>query len=170
MSKPKAVIIDLDGTFCDVTHRVHHVEKVPQDWDAFFNEAYRDPPVEWCQDLVRAMQAIGYINLFVTGRAEREISAEWICRHAQMTRRSVDEVLFTRDKGDFRKDHEIKEEIYRKLIEPHYRVVFAVDDKRSIVDLWRRLGVPALHCSDWDEKSAHNPQEVLDQMKKHQKA
>jgi phosphoglycolate phosphatase-like HAD superfamily hydrolase len=169
MSKPKAVIIDLDGTLCDLAHRLHYVEKSPKDWDSFFNEAYKDTPFEWCQDLISGLMSIGYAIIFITGRAERKISLEWLCRHTQIPRQQIDERLYTREKGDFRKDHEVKAELYRNHIEPHFRVVFAVDDKKSIVDLWRSLGIPALLCSDWEEKKPANTHETLEMMKEHQK-
>jgi hypothetical protein len=34
----KAVIIDIDGTLADTTHRLHHIKSKPPNWDAFFAE------------------------------------------------------------------------------------------------------------------------------------
>jgi predicted secreted acid phosphatase len=169
MDKPKAIIIDLDGTLCNLDHRKHHVEKSPKDWDSFFNEAYKDTPYEWCQDLIHGFRSIGYAIIFLTGRAERDISIEWLCRHTAIPRDKVEKSLYTRRAGDFRKDHEVKFELYCDFIEPHYRVVLAVDDKKSIADLWRSLGIPTLLCSDWEEKKPVNTQETLDMMMQHQK-
>ena len=54
-----------------------------------------------------------------------------------------------RDAEDRRPDYVIKEEIYNRDIAPNYRVSFAVDDKHAVVGMWRKLGVPALHCADY---------------------
>jgi hypothetical protein len=30
------ILVDIDGTLADCTHRLHHIQKQPKDWDAFF--------------------------------------------------------------------------------------------------------------------------------------
>lgn len=30
-------VFDIDGTLADLTHRLHHIQKQPKDWDAFFD-------------------------------------------------------------------------------------------------------------------------------------
>jgi hypothetical protein len=52
---------------------------------------------------------------------------------------------------DRRPDTEIKREIYRKQIQPHYDVVLAIDDRKRVVKMWREEGILALRCSDWEE-------------------
>ena len=42
--RPLAVF-DLDGTLADTRHRLHHLERRPADWDAFFAAARDDPPL-----------------------------------------------------------------------------------------------------------------------------
>jgi len=32
----KTVIFDLDGTLCDITHRLHFIEGDNKDWDGFY--------------------------------------------------------------------------------------------------------------------------------------
>jgi hypothetical protein len=48
-----------------------------------------------------------------------------------------------------RPDYVIKEEIFNEQIKPFYNVSFAIDDKRVVCDMWRKLGVTALHCADY---------------------
>lgn len=53
-----------------------------------------------------------------------------------------------RKTGDYRKDCIVKEEIYRKDIEPIYDILFCVDDRKQVVDAWRELGLTCLQCAE----------------------
>ena len=44
--------------------------------------------------------------------------------------------------GDKRIDSIVKKELYRKYIEPFYRVKLVLDDRNQVVDMWRDLGLP----------------------------
>ena len=46
--------------------------------------------------------------------------------------------------------HYIKKEIYRHLIKPYYDVLFAIDDRQQVVDLWRDEGLVCLQCAKGD--------------------
>jgi hypothetical protein len=54
-----------------------------------------------------------------------------------------------RDK-DFREDHVIKREIYEQHIRPYYKVLLALDDKPSILELWRSLDIPAWQVREYE--------------------
>lgn len=56
--------------------------------------------------------------------------------------------LFMRSDGDFRDDTIVKEELYRKFVLPDYDVAFVVDDRKKVVDMWRRLGLVCLQCAE----------------------
>jgi membrane protease subunit (stomatin/prohibitin family) len=45
--------------------------------------------------------------------------------------------LFMRETGDFRKDSIIKKELFNKYIKNKYNVLFVMDDRNQIVDMWR---------------------------------
>ena len=54
--KPLAVCVDLDGTLCNIDHRLHHVRgEGKKNWKAFFDNLLDDRPNQWCKDLVTAM-------------------------------------------------------------------------------------------------------------------
>ncbi len=42
----------------------------------------------------------------------------------------------------------MKREIYAKYIAPHYDVTFVVDDRKSVVDMWRSCGLVTLQCAE----------------------
>ena len=81
MSRPLAVF-DIDGVLADVRHRLHHVERRPKDWDAFFEAAIDDPPLEQGVALARA-SAEDCDVVYVTGRPERcrADTLAWFARH-----------------------------------------------------------------------------------------
>ena len=56
--------------------------------------------------------------------------------------------LFMRKSGDNRKDSVIKEEIYNEFIKDKYNVLFVLDDRNQVVELWRRLGLTCFQVAD----------------------
>ena len=143
----KAIIVDLDGTLCDVEHRVHHVQSKPQRWKEFNDGMKFDKINRWCELLIKAMQGQSFKILFVTGRGEdyRRDTEEWLSKH-----HVVYDGLFMRPVNDFREDSDIKEELYCNHIKDKFDVVFVVDDRASVVKRWRELGLVCLQC-DWGD-------------------
>ena len=138
MSKKPAVIFDIDGTLADAEHRRHFVQQTPKDWKSFFAAQHLDkakPNVRW---LLHKMQEIDVPILIVTGRDEeyRELTLRWL------TMGNIEPDRFwMRPRGDRRQDFEVKEEIYRKYIEPEFNIMLVIDDRDSVVAMWRRLGL-----------------------------
>lgn len=148
MSAPTpAIIVDLDGTLCDVEHRVHYVRSKPKNWKAFNESMELDRPYIWCIELIAAMKARGYKIIFVTGRDDnfRDMTTKWLENH-----NVVFDELHMRRAGDFREDSDVKEEIYKNDIEKKTQVLFVVDDRRSVVERWRKLGLICLQCAPGD--------------------
>lgn len=143
----KAIIVDLDGTLCDVEHRVHHVKAKPKNWHAFNHAMELDQPYLWCIELIAAMKARSYKVFFVTGRDEnfRGMTEKWLRLHHV----EYDELHMRADQ-DFREDSEVKEEIYINKIEQKAKILFVVDDRKSVVERWRKLGLTCLQCAPGD--------------------
>ena len=147
MSKYNAILVDLDGTLCNVEHRVHHVKAKPKNWKAFNEAMDQDESYFWCIELIAAMRARGYKTYFVTGRDEnfREMTEAWLKRH-----NVAHDGLYMRAANDFREDSDVKEELYLGKIEKHAQVLFVVDDRKSVVEKWRELGLTCLQCAPGD--------------------
>lgn len=145
--KSKAIIVDLDGTLCDLEHRVHHVRAQKKNWKEFFALMVHDKLNHWCYELMEAMGARGYKIIFVTGRDEtyRSHTEEWLKKHNVKY-----EHLYMRSAIDFRPDSDVKEEIYLEKIEQDYQVLFVVDDRKSVVERWRKLELVCLQCAPGD--------------------
>jgi predicted secreted acid phosphatase len=147
-SKPSAVICDLDGTLCNTDHRQHYLQGQKKDWKGFFGALAADPINGWCRDIIKGlMDRPGYQIIFVTGRPERyQIpTVDWLSRHHL---HPFAYKLFMRGDKDKRPDHEVKEEIFRALIEPRWDVRMVIDDRRSVVEMWRQLGLVVLQCAE----------------------
>lgn len=144
--KQKAIIIDLDGTLADCEHRRCFIEGTKKDWKSFSRDEniIQDKLNLWCATIINKFKDSHKI-LLVTGRMEisRKITIEWLNKFDIKY-----DLLLTRKDNDFRKDSVIKEELYKNLIEPHFDVLFCLDDRKQVVDTWRALGLVCLQCAD----------------------
>lgn len=145
--KDECIIIDIDGTLADVEHRVHFVRQKPKKWKDFHQNLIHDQVQGWCLKLIEAFRAQGTKVVLLTGRDDDYISEskEWL----EQNQVPYDE-LFMRATKDRRSDHLVKKDFYLNEIKPRYKVLFVVEDRLSVVKMWRELGVVCLHC-DWGD-------------------
>lgn len=145
------VIIDLDGTLCNIDHRKHHVttEGKKKDWKAFFSELCNDSLHVPVFELYEMVLNSGYDVIFVSGRSAdyRKETEKWL--HD----RGINDyhMLLMRGFNDKRDDTIVKRELYEKYIAPYYYVMFAVDDRPKIVKMWRSLGIFTFTVGDLQE-------------------
>ncbi len=145
--KQKAIIVDLDGTLC----LFHNKDGTPMRKPFYIeDDCYHyadDRPNKVVLEIIHRF-AITHFIIFCSGRTNNNfaISSEWINNNTKLDMYA----LFMRPKGDFRKDSEIKEIIYRKQIEPHYDIDFVLDDRNSVVQKWRELGLTCLQVANGD--------------------
>jgi len=144
--KQKAIIVDLDGTLANIEHRRHHVTKKPPNWKAFNEDMIYDTINEWCKLLVMSF-ARSHQILFVTSRHEEYFG---LTDAFLKINGLLEYDLFMRKDKDFRKDSIIKQEIYEQHIEPYFDVLFCIDDRQQVVDMWRSLGLVCLQCDVGD--------------------
>lgn len=146
---PRAIIVDLDGTLADCTHRRHHVEGPKKDWAAFF-AGIKDDPVN--RTVLQAVQFYAgfHVILFVTGRGEehRDETEDWLRKHVPAF--ATKSRLMMRGAGDRRADVDVKREIYKNRIERNYDVRLVLDDRTSVVKMWRSLGLECWQVADGD--------------------
>lgn len=140
----KAIICDLDGTLADITHRQGFVQQKPKNWKAFHGAMSEDKLNIWCAELLKGMKKEGYHIILLTGRDEpyRQMTIDWLKCHD-----IVFDVLLMRAAQDFRPDNIVKREIYENVIKPEHEVVFVVDDRKKVVEMWREIGVVCLQCA-----------------------
>lgn len=143
-----AIICDLDGTLCEITHRLHHVTNGGHDWEAFFAGI---PDDDLCVPVAEILSAFGrwdeHAILLVSGRPEkcRQMTQDWLAKH----RINYDE-LHMRPDRDSRADHIVKSEILDSIIQDGYEPFLSIDDRQSVVDMWRSRGLTCLQCAPSD--------------------
>ena len=55
--------------------------------------------------------------------------------------------LYMRDEGDNRPDTVVKQEMYENYVKDKHNVTMVIDDRPSVVRMWKKLGLPVL-CAD----------------------
>jgi predicted kinase len=129
-----AVICDLDGTLALLNDRnPYDAAKCEQD---LVNEPVRS-----------ILKNSGYKVILVSGREDKykPQTLAWLSRH------DIEfSELHMRVSGDDRKDSIVKQEIYENLISPLYNVMFVLDDRNQVVDMWRSQGLTCLQVNYGD--------------------
>lgn len=147
MNKP-CYLCDIDGTLADVTHRLHHIQKKPKDWPAFFDACCDDSPIKHMVDLVSRLRLLHYV-VFVSGRPERTRTAtlQWLRKHKINI--SIEEPeLYMRADGDFRDDTIIKLELLERIKADGWKPVMAFDDRSRVVAAWRSVGISCAQVAE----------------------
>ena len=144
----KTVLFDIDGTLADLSHRLHHIKRQPIDWNAFFAACGEDALIEPIRDLALLFEAQGYKIILVSGRSDiaREATVDWLDKHGVPCHG-----LHMRRDGDHRQDFLVKSEILDGLLAADHDIRFVIDDRPSVVAMWRERGLTCLQCRDWQE-------------------
>lgn len=143
-----AVIVDVDGTLCDVSSVIHHVERHPKDFDAFHAGSANCPPHAHVVREVAEHHRAGHTIVVVTARMYRweDVTRTWLNRHLPVPHLGP----FMRGDADYRPDVEVKRDIHRVLTADHgLTIVRAIDDNPAIIDLWTELGIPTTVVPGW---------------------
>lgn len=129
--KPKAIILDIDGTIALTNGRSHYDYS-----EAVLTDVPRIDVIE----LVDAYASVtGSQIICVSGREDkcRQWTESWL-----ETYYIEHSGLYMRKEGDSRCDTIVKEEIFWEHIEPYYNIVAAFDDRPKMVRHWKFLGIP----------------------------
>jgi len=141
--KQKAIIVDIDGTISNDKWRRHLLATGQATWDDLNTMSKYDMPFPWCLAIVDAFQDRGYKILFVTARNEKykEDTVNWLNANVQ-----AGYELFMRPTADTSEDYIIKRNIYMMHVLPFYDIEFCLEDRPSVVQMWRDMGLSCLHC------------------------
>ena len=135
-TSPLLAVLDIDGVVADVRHRLHHIAKVPKDWDAFFAAATQDPLLDAGAQLAHEL-ASQYDVTYLTGRPERNRASTqaWLCAQAL-----PEGPVIMRPDRDHRPARLFKRESVASLRRTH-TIVVLVDDDPEVVELLRLDGI-----------------------------
>ena len=152
MTKPTAVIFDVDGTILDVTSALHFLypdEGGVKDYDSYHKATIDCPAQENVLAAIQQAHADGHAAVMLTSRAER-FRADTM---AALDRHGVTcTVLHMRRNGDPRIDYEMKAEALDG-IEAEYAIVGAWDDNPGVVAMMRARGIDVTHVPGWEEQN-----------------
>jgi phosphoglycolate phosphatase-like HAD superfamily hydrolase len=148
-------LFDLDGTLCDIEHRLHFIrapelvgsigqdEAFKPDWDAFFDACGMDSPIEHMVGLARLLK---HDSIYISGRSDRVQSktTAWLQLYGLIPCQG----LYMRKHGDHRPDHVVKLELLGKIKDDGFTPIMAFDDRQQVVDMWRTNGVPCAQVAE----------------------
>lgn len=136
MTKKPCVICDIDGTIAEMGDRG------PFHW----HKVGLDKPIPVIINLLHILAPL-YEIILISGRSDESMvqTLKWLKEH-DVPYNSI----YMRKAKDFRKDAEVKREIYEEQIEPKYNVEFVLEDRNQAVEMWRGIGLTCLQVAPGD--------------------
>lgn len=134
------IVVDLDGTLTDCSHRVHLAQA--GQWEDF-NAACREDKIR--PEVLAAFhsaQQCKYNTMILSGRDRKylKLTMDWLREHS-----IAPDILLMRDSGDFRSDHEVKisllESFFGSKTGVLNAVLFCLDDREKVVEALRDYGL-----------------------------
>ena len=158
------VIVDLDGTLADGTHRLHLLPTkdlhLTESWSEFNGAAIGDKPIQSTIDVINALWRAEMGVVILTGRSD-EVEVDtmiWLDRHKVKY-----DWLIMRRAEDNRKDTIIKEEVLRAIGLKH--ITCAFDDSPSVIRHFRDLGITTYQVTEYDKPHAHLQSHGVEELK-----
>lgn len=144
------VIFDLDGTLCDITHRLHYIQNGNKDWDGFYAACSADVPKPAIIELALMCEDAGHKIIISSGRSEnvREQTKQWLFDNGVPYHE-----LSMRPDGCFVPDNALKKAwLDQGLYGAKEDILFVVEDRDSMVKMWRGQGLICLQVEQWVEE------------------
>lgn len=140
-----AIIVDVDGTLCDV-RRIRGLVAGSRsggrrrNFDAFHAASAGCPPFPRVVRAVEQAHETGLAIVVVTSREAKwaALTRRWLAEHTI----PVDE-LAMRPNGDYRADDRVKARMLSRLLDS-YRPLLAIDDRKDTASVWTRAGIPTV--------------------------
>lgn len=139
--RKRAILVDLDGTLAEGIGGPNG--RGPFEWD----KVGQDKTVKPVLGVVRSWaNYYGGSIVFMSGRDEicRRQTSAWLATRGFDVETLGDEgdcVLYMRPQGDTRPDTIVKKELFEKYVEPNWHISFVIDDRKSVVQMYREMGL-----------------------------
>lgn len=130
---PRAWLVDMDGTLA-LGHFGEPGRRGPFDWPRVGEDDPNWPVIE----LARALWAGGNTMIVMSGRSDACLgeTSRWLDDHGV-----PNDLILMRKDGDHRPDHLVKAELFDAHVRHVYRVDGVLDDRGSVVSMWRSMGL-----------------------------
>ena len=142
-SLPPAIIVDMDGTLALI-----NPNRSPYEDHLCEQDSRHEAVALMVEGFLQSHPEVSFIVM--SGRDEgrsREATLKWIETHLSVTPHA----LFMREAGDVRHDNLVKGDLFNAHIRDQYNVVFVVDDRDQVVQLWRdEIGLPTFQVNYGD--------------------
>lgn len=139
LASPQAILVDIDGTLA-----IRDPDKRgPFDWDLVGLDSV-NPDVA---HMVANYYSLHGKVILMSGRSEvcRAQTERWLGINCIPYDR-----MYMRREGDYRRDDQVKYELFDKHIRNTYRVDYVLDDRQQVVDMWRSIGLTCLQVDYGD--------------------
>lgn len=142
-----AVLLDVDGTCLEGVRRHKFVVCEPEkrDWKKFYANVINDTSIKFTYLLASALFHFGIKIVLLTGRPKRD---EEVTRKCLRRHHFPFHELYLREDDDNREDYIYKKEKYLSEIKDKYNIIFAVDDRLSVIKTFTDLGIPCLYYAN----------------------
>ena len=145
------LIVDLDGTLAINDHRQHFLKGGRKDWDSFFEACDKDQPNTDVIDLVNRLaepstSGTPPLKIFIlSGRIDsvRQETTAWLDKFVDF-----DYVLLMRPSDDRSPDIDFKRRLAADNGLVPESVLCVIDDRSSVVAMWREEGYTVLQVAD----------------------
>ena len=130
------IVVDMDGTLALMGDRSpYDVSKCDQD----------PPNMPVVQTILKWQET--HKIIVMSGRTDdgKEKTVSWLEKYGVKYSE-----LHMRKTGDMRKDTIVKEEMYRAHLDGRYNVIAVFDDRKSVVEMWRSLGLTVFQVAEGD--------------------
>ena len=147
--KKRIAVFDVDGTLMNVNHRRHYVSGQDKDWKAFFDYMKFDTINDHVFQMAHALHNDDYNIIVVSGRNEK---------HRDITEKQLAfgklaySELIMRPDNNYEPDFVFKKSVLDALVEADLKPQFAVDDRPSVVQMWRENDVPCFDVGGWHDE------------------
>lgn len=134
---PNIIVCDIDGTLALFGNNNPYERDFLQD----------ELNIPVANVLIANQRVFNQMIILVSGRSGKfiESTQEWLKRKQVPYDR-----LYMRSENDKRKDVEVKKEIYETHIKGKFNVIYVLDDRDQVVELWRSLGLTCLQVNYGD--------------------
>lgn len=136
-----AIIVDIDGTLAQMNGRG------PFEWDRVWEDNL-NKPVKMVIDAMNFGHPADLEIIIFSGRDSicRKLTTDWLDMHGVPY-----DQLYMRPQGNNEKDCIIKRRLYDEHVAGKYDVLFVLDDRNQVVDMWRKdLGLPCFQVNYGD--------------------
>tara|TARA_R100001086_G_C11838823_1_gene258558 strand:- start:1556 stop:1993 length:438 start_codon:yes stop_codon:yes gene_type:complete len=141
----RIIICDLDGTLSDYGHRIHHYKQ--RNYEAFNAAGINDNPIENICNILRSLHSQETFVIVMTARDEshRKETAQWL----RLNDVPCDQLIM-RPVGDQSSDDVCKLKLMQKHVKDYRDIWFVLEDRKSVVDMWRGEGLTCLQVAPGD--------------------